>query len=136
MAFFEELSKKAQNIAYIASEKAQVVAAAAGEKANAVADRAKAEYGIAAEKRAIDRNYRALGEWYVSEIGEDVPEAAADIVAAIRASQAKIAELEAVRPVKEAEEEAPKAEPELVFCPNCGAVVTSKFCPECGTQVK
>ena len=135
MAFFEDLTKKVQDVAFTAAEKAQEVAAIASEKASNVADRAKSEYAIAAEKRSLDKNYRAVGEWYLSTI-EEAPEAVADIVSAIRASQAKIAELEASRPVKE---EAPAAEAEepaeVKTCPNCGAAVTSKFCPECGTEV-
>ncbi len=112
MAFFEDLKKKAQDVAFAATEKAQVVAAAASEKASDVADRAKAEYAIAAEKRSLDKNFRAIGEWYMSTIEGDAPEAVADVVAAIRASQAKIAELEAGKEEKkeEAAEEAPAAE--------------------------
>ena len=49
---------------------------------------------IAGEQRAIEKNYRAIGEWYVSELKGEAPEAVADIVAAIRASQAKIAALQ------------------------------------------
>lgn len=123
MAFFDELTKKVQNVAFVATEKAQEVAAVATEKAAVVADRAKTEYAIAAEKRSLDKNYRAIGEWYLSTI-EEAPEAVADIVAAIRESLAKIAELEASKPTKEeapveaapaqeapvVEEEAPKAE--------------------------
>ncbi len=41
----------------------------------------------------MEKNYQALGEWYAAQCGEDVSEAVADIVRAIRASQAKIAEL-------------------------------------------
>ena len=100
MAFFDDLKKKAQDVAFIATEKAQEVAAAAGEKAQDVADRAKTEYAIAAEKHSIEKNYRAIGEWYVSTV-ETAPDAVADIVAAVRASQAKIAELEASKDEKD-----------------------------------
>ena len=113
---FDNLKKKAQDVAFIATEKAQEVAAVASEKAQDVADRAKIEYAIAAEKHSIEKNYRAIGEWYVSTV-ETVPDAVADIVAAVRASQAKIAELEASKddkgeaPVAEATvNEEPKAE--------------------------
>ena len=40
MAFFDNFSKKVQDVAFVATEKAQQVAAVAGEKANAVADKA------------------------------------------------------------------------------------------------
>ena len=81
----------------MATEKAQQVAAVAGEKANAVADKAKTEYEMAAERRSMDKNYRAIGKWYVSTLDGDAPEAVADIVAAIKASQEKLAAYEAAK---------------------------------------
>ena len=126
MAFFDNFSKKVQDVAFVATEKAQQVAAVAGEKANAVADKAKTEYEMASERRSMDKNYRAIGEWYVSTLEGDAPEAVADIVAAIKASQEKLAAYEAAKaeaaaakkaqPIievtieKDAEEEAPAAE--------------------------
>lgn len=129
MAFFDNFSKKVQDVAFVATEKAQQVAAAAGEKANAVADKAKTEYEMASERRSMDKNYRAIGEWYVSTLEGDAPEAVADIVAAIKASQEKLAAYEAAKaeaaaaaakkahePIievtieKDAEEKAPAAE--------------------------
>jgi len=123
MAFFDNFSKKVQDVAFVATEKAQQVAAVAGEKANAVADKAKTEYEMASERRSMDKNYRAIGEWYVSTLEGDAPEA----VAAIKASQEKLAAYEAAKaeaaaakkaqePIievtieKDAEEEAPAAE--------------------------
>ena len=84
MAFFDNFSKKVQDVAFVATEKAQQVVAVAGEKANAVADKAKTEYEMASERRSMDKNYRAIGEWYVSTLEGDAPEAVADIVAAIK----------------------------------------------------
>ena len=124
MAFFDNFSKKVQDVAFVATEKAQQVAAVAGEKANAVADKAKTEYEMASERRSMDKNYRAIGEWYVSTLEGDAPEAVADIVAAIKASQKKLAAYEAeaaaakkaqepiieVTIEKDAEEKAPAAE--------------------------
>ena len=125
MAFFDNFSKKVQDVAFVATEKAQQVAAVAGEKANAVADKAKTEYEMASERRSMDKNYRAIGEWYVSTLEGDAPEAVADIVAAIKASQEKLAAYEAAKaaaakkahePIievtieKDAEEKAPAAE--------------------------
>ena len=106
MAFFDNFSKKVQDVAFVATEKAQQVAAVAGEKANAVADKAKIEYEMAAARRSMDKNYRALGEWYVSTLEGDAPEAVADIVAAIKNSQDKLAAYEAAK----AEAAAAKAE--------------------------
>ena len=97
MAFFDNFSKKVQDFAFVATEKAQQVAAVAGEKANAVADKAKTEYEMASERRSMDKNYRAIGEWYVSTLEGDAPEAVADIVAAIKASQEKLAAYEAAK---------------------------------------
>lgn len=138
MAFFDNLSKKVQDVAFVATEKAQQVAAVASEKAGEVADKAKTEYEIAAERRSMDKNYRALGEWYVSELNGEAPEAVADVVAAIRASQEKIAAYEAAKaaaaaqdePVIEIQLEQPKS------CPNCGESVTSAYCPKCGTKIE
>jgi len=132
MSSFNDLSKKVQNAAFIAADKAQEVAAVASEKAQEVADRAKTEYAIAQEKRSLDKNYRAIGEWYLSTLGEEVPEAVADIVTAIRASQVNIAALEATRGAKaDVEVEAT----EVRYCPTCGEIVTGRFCSKCGTEV-
>ena len=113
MAFFDNFSKKVQDVAFVATEKAQQVAAVAGEKANAVADKAKTEYEMASERRSMDKNYRAIGEWYVSTLEGDAPEAVADIVAAIKASQEKLAAYEAAKAeaaaAKKAAEEAAAA---------------------------
>lgn len=108
MAFFDDLSKKMQDVAFaaaekgrevaaVAAEKSKEVAAVAGEKAQDAADSVKVSVAIAGEQRAIEKNYRAIGEWYVSTLDAVVPEAIADVVKAVRESQAKIAELEAQR---------------------------------------
>ena len=114
MAFFDNFSKKVQDVAFVATEKAQQVAAVASEKANAVADKAKTEYEMASERRSMDKNYRAIGEWYVSTLEGDAPEAVADIVAAIKASQEKLAAYEepivGVTIEGDGEEEAPVVE--------------------------
>ena len=94
MAFFEDLSRKVQDVAFAAAEKGKEVAAIASEKAQDAADTVKTNVAIAGEQRAIEKHYRAIGEWYVSELKGEAPEAVADIVAAIRASQAKIAALQ------------------------------------------
>ena len=121
MAFFDNFSKKVQDVAFVAAEKAQQVAAVAGEKANAVADKAKIEYEMAAERRSMDKNYRALGEWYVSTLEGDAPEAVADIVAAIKNSQENLAAYEAAK----AEAAAAKKEKEPVI-----EVTIEKKCDE------
>ena len=96
MEFLDNFGKKVQDVAFIAAEKAQQVAAVASEKASIVADKAKTEYEMAAERRSMDKNYRE----------GDAPEAVADIVAAIKNSQDKLAAYEAAK----AEAAAAKAE--------------------------
>lgn len=105
MAFFEDFSKKMQDVAFAAAEKGKEVAAVAAEKSKEVAvvasekaqdaaESVKTSVAIAGEQRAIEKNYRAIGEWFVSELNGEAPEAIADIVKAIRESQAKIAALQ------------------------------------------
>lgn len=124
MSYFEEMTQKA---------KAAVSTAA--EKAREVADSAKISAAIIAEKRELDKSYRALGQWYACEHGEgEVPEAVADIMAAVRVSQEKIAELQASREAAEnAESTAPE---EGAVCPVCGKITNTKFCPHCGAPME
>ena len=110
MAFFEDLSRKVQDVAFAAAEKGKEVAAIASEKAQDAADTVKTNVAIAGEQRAIEKNYRAIGEWYVSELKGEAPEAVADIVAAIRASQAKIAALQGEDAPVEADAGQPQVE--------------------------
>ena len=127
MAFLDNLSKKAQD-----------VAAAAGAQAKLAADTAKINMQIASEQREIEKDYKTIGEWFVAEHGDEAPEAIADVVAAIRAAKEKILELEAA---KEKKDEVVEADGEVVeevekkVCPVCGAASEGKFCPECGAPM-
>ena len=132
MANFDELTGKAQEYAGVAIEKMKDIAGVAAEKARAASEAAKLKVAILAEKREIDKNYRAIGEWFVSEFDGDTPDAVKDVVAAVNASKARIAELEACRDKKE---EDCAAEAELKVCPVCGATANSNFCPDCGTEL-
>lgn len=126
MSFFDDLGKKVKDVAYVA-----------GEKTRGAADLAKINMAIAGEQREIDKTYKAIGEWFVSEYSGEIPDAAKELVEAINAAKAKIAELEASKPKKETEpvvEVAPEAAPKKV-CPICGAESDSKFCPECGAPM-
>lgn len=121
MSFFDDLTKKAK-----------VVASAASEKAKEAADTAKISAAIVAEKRELDKNYRAIGQWYVCEYADgETPAAVADLVAAVKASQEKIAQLQACR---EQMAEA-GAESQGKVCPVCGKISESKFCPHCGAPM-
>lgn len=124
MSYFEEMTQRAK----------AAVSTAAG-KAREVADSAKISAAIIAEKRELDKSYRALGQWYACEHQEgEVPAAVADIMAAVRASQEKIAELQASR---EAAESAESAAPEEgTVCPVCGKITNTKFCPHCGAPME
>ena len=134
MAFFDDLSKKVKDAAAVASDKVKDVAAVASDKAKDAAELTKISVAIAGEQRAMDKNYRAIGEWYVNEYEGEIPEAIREIVEAVAASKAKIAELEASKPRKE---EAPAAEGDIFvkICPVCGAEAGSKFCPQCGAPM-
>jgi hypothetical protein len=96
MAFFDDFGKKAKDVASAASEKAKVAA-----------EVAKINMAVAGEKREIDKNYRTIGEWFVSEYSGEIPDAVKDLVDAVNASKAKIADLEASKPGKDEAEEAP-----------------------------
>ena len=123
MAFFDELTKKAKDVAAVAADKAKDAAGLT-----------KLSVAIAGEQREIDKNYRIIGEWFVNEYEGEIPDAVRDMVEAVNASKAKIAEMEAAK-------EATKDEPvvEVVTaektCPICGAKADSKFCPQCGAPM-
>ena len=141
MAFFDELTKKAKDVAGVVAEKAKDAAEIVSEKAKDVADTTKLNVEILGEQREIEKNYKAIGEWFVSEYEGEIPDAVKDVVAAVAASKARIAELEAQKAAKDevvtAEEEAPVADltAEIPVCTVCGTPSNSKFCPECGAPM-
>lgn len=145
MAFFEQLSKKAKDMAEIVAEKAKDAAEVVSEKAKDVGEAAKINMEILSEQREMEKNYRAIGEWFVSEYEGGIPDAVKDVVAAVNASKAKIAELEAQKAANKADDEADvvveeagvvvEEAPALPTCPVCGAKSEGKFCPECGAPM-
>ena len=125
MAFsFDELTKKAKDMANLAADKAKDAA-----------ELTKISVAIAGEQKEIDKNYRTIGEWFVNEYEGEIPDAVREMVETVAASKAKIAELEASKPTKEEEPVVEEdASPEKT-CPICGAKSDSKFCPHCGAPM-
>ena len=116
--------------------KAKEVANKAADLAKEAAELVKLNVSIAGEQKEIDKNYRAIGEGFVSEYEGEIPEAVRETVEAVNASKARIAELEASKPVREetageAAEEAPAGKK----CPICGADSDSRFCTQCGARM-
>lgn len=136
MAFFDELTKKAQLVAGAAAEKAKDLAETATEKAKAATDAAKVNMEILSEQREIEKNYPAIGEWFVSEFQGEVPDAVKDVVAAVNASKEKIAQLEASKKKETAQEAEPvEKSDDAKTCSVCGTVSDSNFCPHCGAPM-
>ena len=130
MAFFDELTKRAKDVAAEAADKTKDAAGVMKDVAEVV----KINVAIAGEQREIDRNCRTIGEWFVSEYEGEIPDTVRELVDAVTASRARIAELEASKPPRC--EDAPEAaEPGAKVCPICGAESDSKFCPQCGAPM-
>ena len=87
MAFFEDLTKKTKDLAYVAADKAKDVAAVAADKAKDAAELTRISMAIAGEQREIDKNYRTIGEWFVSEYEGEIPDAVRDLVEAVADQQ-------------------------------------------------
>ena len=125
MSFFDEVSQRARD-----------AGSRFGERAREAVDSARISAAILAEKRELAKSYQIIGQWYLCEHPGEVPEAIANVVEAARASQEKIAELQARR--EEAEEEEAKREaeePAGTVCPVCGKISDTKFCPHCGAPM-
>lgn len=136
MPFSEDLTKKAQQVAGAAAEKAKDLAGTATEMAKAAIDTAKINMEILSEQREIEKNYRAIGEWFVSEFQGEVPDAVKDVVAAVNASKEKIAHLEASKKKETAQEAEPvEKSDDAKTCSVCGTVSDSNFCPHCGAPM-
>ena len=134
------LGKKAQEYSGVAVDKAKDLAEVAADKAKNATDTAKLNMAILTEQRELEKNYRAIGEWFISEYTGEIPDAVKDVVAAVNASKARIAEMEAEKASKSAApaNEQTKEEENAVsvkVCPVCGAASEDKFCPHCGAPM-
>ena len=67
MATFNDFAQKARDVAGSAWDKARDVADFAVDKARDVKNLAKLNLEISSEQRDLDKNYRSIGQWYVSE---------------------------------------------------------------------
>ena len=95
MAFFDELTKKAKDVANLAADKAKDAA-----------ELTKISVAIAGEQKEIDKKYRTIGEWFVNEYEGEIPDAVRDLVEAVAAGKKC--------PICGAESDSK-------FCPQCGA---------------
>ena len=137
MAFFEELTRKAKDVAAVAADKAKDVATVAADKARETTEKTKISVAITGEQREIEKNYRMIGEWFINEYEGELPEGVQELADAVAASKARIAELEEQKNAVKAESaEEAEAEPAAKACPVCGAESDSKFCPKCGAPME
>ena len=129
MAFsFDELTRKAKTVASVAVDKAKDAA-----------DLTRLNVAIAGEQKELDKAYRTIGEWFVSEYEGEIPDAVRDMVEAVNSSKAKIAELEAQKNAVKEDDVVTAAQPDPApaqkVCHICGAVSDSRFCPQCGAPM-
>lgn len=123
MGVFNDLTKKAREVASVTTDRAKDAA-----------ELVKINVAIAGEQKDIDKNCLAIGQWFVSDYEGEIPDGVRELVDAVNASKARIAELEASKPTKN-EEPAPEEEPAGKPCPICGKVSDNKFCPHCGAPM-
>lgn len=139
MAFFEELSRKAKDVAAVAADKAKDVATVAADKGREVTEKTKLSVAIAGEQREIEKNCRLIGEWFINEYEGELPEGVRELVEAISAAKVRIAELEekkAALKTETVESEGTVAEAPAKVCPVCGEASDSRFCPKCGAPME
>lgn len=138
MAFFDDLSKKASEIAAKTMQKTQELS-----------ETSKLNSHIAEEEKRIDNAYYQIGKLYVSLHGADNEEAFVGMVRAISESEQKINEfrkkIQDIKGIQRCENcgaEVPKGK---AFCSSCGAsmpkaeaAVSGDYvrCESCGASVK
>ncbi len=119
------------------TQKAKMVASVAVDKAKDAADLTRLNVAIAGEQKELDKTYRTIGEWFVSEYEGEIPDAVRDLVEAVNASKSKIADLESQKSALKEDDAVPEepAAPAQKVCHICGAVSDSRFCPQCGAPM-
>ena len=83
MAFFEELGRKAKDVAAVAADKAKDMAAVAADKARETTEKTKISVAIAGEQREIEKNCRLIGEWFINEYEGELPEGVQELADAV-----------------------------------------------------
>ena len=124
---FEDLTQRAKDLAYVAADKAKDAA-----------DLVRINLAIAGEQKDMDKSFRLIGEWFVSEYEGEIPDAVKDLVESVHASEQRIAELEDSKPGRNVELDYPEeaaAQQGQRTCPICGAMSDSRFCPQCGAPM-
>ena len=126
-------------------KRAKNVAGTVADTAKVTLDRIRIDLAIAGEQKEIDKNCLVIGQWFVTDYEGEIPDSVKELVDAVNASKAKIAELEASKPVKPepapaeeeaaADEEVAAEEPAGKACPICGKVSNTRFCPHCGAPM-
>ena len=138
MAFFEELGRKAKDVAAVAADKAKDVAAVAADKARETTEKTKISVLSPVSSGRSRRTARLIGEWFINEYEGELPEGVQELADAVAASKARIAELEEQKnaiKVEHVEGSAAEAGAVVKTCPVCGAESDSKFCPQCGAPM-
>lgn len=137
MAFFEEFSRKAKDVATMAADKARDVATVAADKGREVTEKTKLSVAIAGEQREIEKNCRLIGEWFVNEYEGELPEAVRELADAIAAARERIAELEEKKTAVKSEtvESEGTVVESAKACPVCGEASDGRFCPKCGAPM-
>ena len=130
MAFFEELGRKAKDVAAVAADKAKDMAAVAADKARETTEKTKISVAIAGEQREIEKNCRLIGEWFINEYEGELPEGVQELADAVAASKARIAELEEQKnAIKVEHSEVSAAEPGMKICRCAARSLTASSVP-------
>ena len=73
-------------------KRAKEVASVTLDRAKDAAELVKINVAIAGEQKDIDKNCLAIGQWFVSDYEGEIPDGVRELVDAVNASKARIAE--------------------------------------------